>query len=140
MAQFPFYKWYNLTKYYGCYFSILFSCLRFLTKWSEGTCAPKCVYIEISESAMILWLARYFRYSIEAIWVESTGMEAIEALTVCHVSVNEFFWVSKYQKENKTKQEVEGGEDENIKQKIKKVVIWKWFLKQIKMRKKTHDS
>ena len=50
------------------------------------------MYFEIkSLSVCELWLSRYFRYKKVAIWIESTGMKAIEALTVCHVGVNEFF-------------------------------------------------
>jgi len=59
--------------------------------WSEGNLASKCVCLEISESAMVLWLSKYFRYSIKAIRVEFKGQKVMEALTVCHVSVNKFF-------------------------------------------------
>ena len=45
----------------------------------------------------------------------------IEALTVCHVSVNEFFFGSKNQKKKKTKLEGEGEGDENLKEMIMKL-------------------
>jgi len=35
-------------------------------------CMKKCVYLEISESAMVLWLPRYYRDSKVAIRVEPT--------------------------------------------------------------------
>ena len=60
---------------------------------------------------------------------------------MCHISVNEFFFVSKNQKEKKTKLEVVGEDgDENIKEMIEKFWFGNGFESKSKGKNKSHGS
>ena len=53
----------------------------------------------------MLWLLRYFRYSIEAKWVEYTGTESDKSLTDMFTYVLKFLLCFKESKEKKIKNE-----------------------------------
>ena len=67
-----------------------------------------------SLSVMMLWLSRYFRYSIQAIRVESTGTGGDRSISSSFTLVVNKVFLVKEEKEKKRKQEVMEGEgDEN---------------------------
>jgi len=77
----------------------------FITYVIEGKSCTKSMFWNQAIKVYVLWLPRYFRYSIEAKWVESTGTESDKSFTGLFTCVLKFLLCFKESKEKKTKNE-----------------------------------